>query len=190
MELSDLLRYVATVFEQLGVPYLITGSTATIAYGDPRFTNDIDVVVDLPATQIEKLLLAFPAAEFYVSQSAVEAAVAHRHQFNIIHPTSGLKVDVIVASDSDFDRERLRRGRQLPVLPERTVPFASPEDVILKKMEYFREGQSEKHLRDIAGVLRVQGDRIDRAYIASWTAKLDLAEVWQRVVSSLATGSK
>ena len=189
MELSDLLRQIATVFERLGAPYLITGSTATIAYGEPRFTNDIDVVVDLPATQVEALLIAFPEPEFYVSRSAVEVAVARRHQFNIIHPTSGLKVDVIVATDSDFARERLRRARQLPVLPERTVPFASPEDVILKKMEYFREGESEKHLRDIAGVLRVQGDRVDRDYIDAWAAKLGLTDVWKCVLSRLAAGS-
>jgi hypothetical protein len=189
MELSDLLRHIATVFEQLGVPYLITGSTATIAYGDPRFTNDIDVVVDLPATKIDELLLSFPDTEFYVSRSAVEAAVARRHQFNILHPTSGLKVDVIIASDSEFDRERLRRARQMPLLPQRTVAVASPEDVILKKMEYFREGESEKHLRDIAGMLRVQGDRIDRQYIEDWARRLNLTDVWQYALSQLPSES-
>src|SRR5262249_23670228 len=139
MESSELLRGIAVAFENLGLAYLVTGSTATIAYGDPRFTNDIDVVVDLPANRIDSLLAAFPSPEFYLSRSAVESAVARRSQFNIIHPTSGLKVDVIVASNSPFDRERLRRARHLSVLPDRTISFASAEDVILKKMEYFQE---------------------------------------------------
>jgi hypothetical protein len=69
------------------------------------------------------------------------------------------------------------------------VPYASPEDVILKKMEYFREGESEKHLRDIAGVLRVQGDHLDRAYIANWATRLDLTDVWRSVLSRLTTDS-
>lgn len=183
MEQAELLRHIAETFERLGVRYLVTGSTATIAYGEPRFTNDIDVVVELPAARIEALLAAFPAVEFYVSRSAVEAAVSRKQQFNIIHPGSGLKVDVIVASDSEFDRERFGRARQLPVLPDRSVSFASPEDVILKKMEYFREGGSEKHLRDIAGVLQVQGTRVDYGYISAWAARLGLSDIWAMILS-------
>jgi hypothetical protein len=186
MEHADLLHYLAETFERLQLPYLVTGSTATIAYGEPRFTNDIDVVVDLPASQIDALLTAFPDDQFYISRSAVEAAVARQHQFNIIHPTSGLKVDVIVASHSEFDRTRLRRARRLPVLKDRDVSFASPEDVILKKMQYFEEGGSEKHLRDIAGVLLIQGEDIDRDYIKSWAQRLGLAEIWSLALSRIA----
>jgi hypothetical protein len=152
---------------------------ATIAYGEPRFTNDIDVVVDLPAEKVAALCAAFPEDQFYLSAAAVTEAVRRRHQFNILHPTSGLKVDVIVAGDSEFDRSRLQRGLRLPVLPDRTVSFASPEDVILKKLVYYREGGSEKHLRDIAGVLRVGGERLDRNYLLEWVVRLDLGDLWQ-----------
>ncbi|MFO0948217.1 MAG: hypothetical protein U1D30_20225 [Planctomycetota bacterium] len=155
-------------FDSLHLPYLITGSTATIVYGEPRFTNDIDVVLDLPFSKVNALLAAFPATEYYVSLAAVEMAILDPGMFKIIHPASGLKVDVMVASDSEFDRMRLSRGRALPVLPDRSVWFASPEDVILKKLEYYREGGSDKHLRDIAGVLKLQGDRIDRSHIEQW----------------------
>jgi hypothetical protein len=178
MEPADLLRYLAETFERLGLTYLVTGSTATVAYGEPRFTNDIDVVVDLPNDQVAPFCAAFPAEQFYVSADAVAEAVRLRHQFNILHPGSGLKVDVIVASSSEFDRARLGRALRLHVLPDRAVAFASPEDVILKKMEYYKEGGSEKHLRDIAGVLRVRGQRLDRAYIEQWAARLGLHEIW------------
>jgi hypothetical protein len=186
MEHADLLGYLAETFERLKLPYLVTGSTATIAYGEPRFTNAIDVVVDLPASQIDALIEAFPEDQFYISRSAVEAAVARHHQFNIIHPTSGLKADVIVASQSEFDRTRMRRARRLPVLENREVSFASPEDVILKKMQYFQEGGSEKHLRDIAGVLLIQGERIDRDYVKDWVHRLGLTEIWSLVLGSIA----
>lgn len=185
MEHDDLLGYLAETFERLKLPYLVTGSTATIAYGEPRFTNDIDVVVDLPANHIDALIAAFPEDHFYISRSAVEAAVARHHQFNIIHPTSGLKADVIVASQSEFDRTRLRRARRLPVLENREVSFASPEDVILKKLQYFQEGGSEKHLRDIAGVLLIQGDHIDRDYIKDWAQRLGFAEIWSLVLARI-----
>lgn len=181
MEPSELLAYLVRVLERLGIPYLVTGSTATIAYGEPRFTNDIDVVVDLRLNQVPAFCSAFPSPEYYVSQPAAEAAVRRHHQFNIIHPGSGLKIDVIVASDSPFDRSRLRRGRRLSTGTNLLVCFGSPEDVILKKLEYFREGGSEKHLRDIAGVLKIQGPRIDRPYIAEWAERLGVLDVWQLV---------
>ena len=181
MEPSELLTHLVRALERLGVPYLVTGSTATIAYGEPRFTNDIDVVVDLRLDQVQDLCAAFPTPDFYVSQSAAETAVRQHHQFNIIHPKSGLKIDVIVASDSPFDRSRLQRGRYLSAGSDLQVCFGSPEDVILKKLEYYREGGSDKHLRDIAGVLKVQGQRVDRQYIAEWAEKLGVLDLWEAV---------
>lgn len=181
MEPSELLAHLVRALERANIPYLVTGSTATIAYGEPRFTNDIDVVVDLRLEQVPALCAAFPEPEFYVSQSAAETAVRQRHQFNVIHPGSGLKIDVIVASDSPFDRNRLKRGLRLSAGADLEVCFGSPEDVILKKLEYYREGGSEKHLRDIAGVLKVQGAGVDRRYIAEWAEELGVRDLWELV---------
>src|SRR3954452_22947491 len=100
MEQSDLLKYLANTLERLGIPYLLTGSMATIAYGEPRFTNDIDVVVAMNLSQVPAFCAAFPAPDFFCPADAVEQAVRQRFQCNILHPASGLKVDVIVAADS------------------------------------------------------------------------------------------
>src|SRR5262249_41351883 len=143
---------------------------------------DIDIVVDLPTEKVAEFCAAFPSEEFYISQAAVVAAVQARHQFNVLHPASGMKVDFIIMTDSEFDRSRRLRGRNLSVLPERTVMFASAEDVIVKKMEYYQEGGSEKHLRDIAGVIRIQGAALDREYITAWSRKLGLTDIWQAVL--------
>jgi hypothetical protein len=184
MEHSDLLRHLTLTLERLGIRYLITGSSATIFFGEPRFTNDIDVVVVLTADRIHDLLAAFPSSEFYVSEEAARRAVEQRAQFNIIHPASGLKVDVIVSGDSAFDHSRFHRA--VRVHPsDFDASFASPEDVIIKKMQYFEEGGSEKHLRDIAGVLKVMGEQIDRRYIAEWAQRLGVGEIWQRVIQTL-----
>lgn len=103
-EPDDLLRHTRDVCEGLGIAYLVVGSTATIAYGEPRFTNDIDIVLDLSAEQIDAFCSAFPSDEFYISQSAVEQAVRKKFQFNVIHRASGLKIDFIVMTDSAFDQ--------------------------------------------------------------------------------------
>jgi len=183
MEPSELLRYVVTTVEGLGLRYLVTGSVVTIFFGEPRFTNDIDIVVDLPLEQIEAFCRAFPSSEFYVSEEAAREAVAGCGQFNIIHPTSGLKVDVIIPSDTPFNRSRFARGTRVRPDEDYDACFASVEDVIIKKMEYYREGGSEKHLRDITGVLRISGDRVDGAYIADWASQLGLTAIWQTILA-------
>lgn len=185
MEPSDLLKHLGATLDRLRIPYLVTGSMASIAYGEPRFTNDIDVVVVLSAAQVPAFCAAFPAPDYFCSSEAAAQAVRDHFQFNILHPASGLKVDVIVASDSDFDRSRLSRGVRLPAGSDFETTFAAPEDVILKKLEYFREGGSEKHLRDIVGILKVQAERIDRAYLADWIARLGLEAEWALIEQRL-----
>jgi hypothetical protein len=186
MEPAELLRRLAETLEQLHIPYLVTGSMATIAYGEPRFTNDIDVVVALQLEQVDAFCAAFPEPEFYCPPDMVLQSLRQRFPFNILHPESGLKIDVILPSDSEFDRVRLSRAVRVQGSPEFAAWFASPEDVIVKKLQYYREGGSEKHLRDIAGVLKIRGDRVDRQYIDDWTNRLGLTAEWQLVLARLA----
>jgi hypothetical protein len=182
MEHADLLRYVTSEIEALGLRYFVTGSVATIFYGEPRFTNDIDIVVDLPLQRVSEFCERFPDPEFYADEEAAREAVRRRRQFNIIHPGSGLKVDIIIPEDSPFDRSRFARRRQVQAGENYQASFASPEDVIIKKMVYCREGGSEKHLRDIAGVLKACEGPVDREYIAEWAALLDLQEIWRAIL--------
>lgn len=121
---AELLRRLAQACDRLGLSYAITGSTATIAYGEPRFTNDIDVVIDLPAAQITPLLAAFPEPEFYVSLDAARAAVARRHTFKVIQVTEGLKIDFYVASESELIANECVAPANLPSC--RIAGFASP----------------------------------------------------------------
>lgn len=181
MEPVELLNRLGQSLDQIGVPYLVTGSTASIVYGEPRFTNDIDVVVQLTVAEIPAFCAAFPSPEFYCPSEAVARAVRSRFQFNVLHPESGLKIDVIIATDSDFDRSRFARRRRLPVGLDSEATFAAPEDVMLRKLEYFREGGSEKHLRDIVGMLKVQGQDIDQTYLTEWIARLGLTAEWALV---------
>lgn len=184
MEPADLLRHACDICERLQLTYLVTGSTATVAYGEPRFSNDIDIVIDLPPNRIPDFCAGFPAPDYYCSLPAVQDAVRLGHQFNVLHPASGLKIDFIVLTETEFDQSRRQRGRQLNVLPDRAVTFASPEDVIIKKMVYFREGESDKHVRDIASVLKIQGETLDRGYIEMWAGKLGLLPTWQEILKN------
>jgi len=179
---SELLDRLSTRLEDLNLPYLITGSMATIAYGEPRLTNDIDVVIRMLPGQVAAFCSAFPSEEFYVSAETVADAVAGHGQFNILHPTSGLKIDVMIADSSDFNESRFARAQRLQVAPDRMVSFASPEDVIIKKLVFYQDGGSDKHLRDIRGVLAVMDDEIDRSYIDRWVTALGLTDEWSLVL--------
>jgi hypothetical protein len=183
MESFELLKVVAEVCERMGISYLTVGSLATTVFGLPRFTNDVDIVLDLHTDQVEKFCREFEGPEYYLSQAAVKTAIAKRTQFNIIHTTAGLKVDCFIPDGSPWSTSRLSRAVRKRVRSDFEAVFASPEDVILKKLEYYRLGESEKHLKDIEGVLGVCGDQIDRDYIAAWSRQLGISDVWQLVLS-------
>ena len=178
----ELLERLVVAFQRLNIPYLVTGSVAAMAYGEPRLTNDIDVVADIQEDSIEDFMALFPYDEFYISEEAVRQAIGDRGQFNIIHPESGLKVDVIIRKDTPFDRSRFSRARRIRPAETYEARFAAPEDVIIKKLEYYKEGGSEKHLRDIAGILRISPTEVDTAYIQEWADRLGLRQIWDAVV--------
>ncbi len=185
MEPFELLHKIVDVFERLSVPYLVTGSVAAMAYGEPRLTNDVDIVAVLGVRHIPGLLAAFPSDNYYIDGDMIREAIRAHGQFNIIHPASGLKVDVIVSSDTAFDASRFSRIRRINPAETFQANFAAPEDVIIKKMEYYRDGGSEKHLRDITGILKVSGEAIDMAYITDWARRLGLIEIWEAIKSRL-----
>ena len=189
MDQIELLQVLVAALERLGIEYLITGSIATTYYGEPRMTADVDVVVRMLPDQAPAFCRAFPAPDFYVDEDAARAAAREHDQFNIIHAASGLKVDVIVADDSSFNRSRFARARRVRPTAATQATFASPEDVIIRKLEYFREGGSDKHLRDIAGILKIDDARIDYAYIERWVAQFGLEAEWRAVRDRAGQGS-
>jgi hypothetical protein len=181
MDQTDLLRKTVEVLDGLAIPYALVGSFASSTWGEPRMTQVIDVLVDLKPSQVESLCAAFPDPEFYVSTSAARDAAQAKGQFNVIHPSSGNKIDFMVAGRTAWAAAQLQRRQRVPLFVDRVAYVAAPEDVILGKLVYYREGESEKHLRDIAGILRISADAVDRGYITRFAAQLGVADIWQAV---------
>lgn len=166
----------------LGLRYMVTGSTAGTIYGEPRLTHDVDIVVSMTAKDVAAFVGAFPLETFYCPPEdvlAIEVGRGHRGHCNLIHHATGFKADIYIAFD-ELHRWGLLHRRMIDVGGV-TIPFAPPEYVIVRKLEYFREGGSQKHLRDIRSILDVSGDEIDHAVLADLVAKRQLAAQWAAV---------
>lgn len=167
----------------LGVAYMVSGSVAVIIYGEPRLTHDVDLIVVLDREQIPRLRDIFPPEEFYCPPAeviAVEAAREQRGHFNIIHHKTGFKADLYLSGRDPLHAWGLARARRLEVEGQVLV-VAPPEYVILRKLEYYREGGSEKHLRDIRSMLDTSPGAISIADLEHQIAARGLQEVWRQV---------
>lgn len=185
MDQLEFLKVVATKLEEANLRFMVVGSYASGYWGEPRSTYDLDVVVSLAAEGIAAIQNAFPSDEYYLSSHAALAAVRAGSQFNIIHPGSGNKIDVMIEPQTGWAKQQLARRRRVEFAKGFETWVGAPEDIILSKLLYYREGQSDKHIRDIAGMLKVNRDLIDLAYIGHWAVELDLVDIWQTILSRL-----
>jgi hypothetical protein len=186
MPAPDEIALFAARLEALGMEYMITGATAAILYGQPRLTNDIDVVLALRDGQVLSLIAAFPENEFYVPPESVirvEQSRSHRGHFNILHYASGYKADVYLAGSDPLHAWALPLRRRIPWAEGLSLQVASPEYVIIRKLEYFREGGSSKHPADIQAILATS--HVELPAIEHWVARLNLGEQWARVRNQL-----
>lgn len=177
MQQRELMRHTIDAFESTGTPYAIVGSMASGVWGEPRMTLDIDVVARF-AGNVEQFCRRFSDDEFYVSIPAAKQAVEQGGQFNVIDTLSGQKIDVMTIGDTAWSTNQLARRRQVELLEGVEGFVAAPEDIILGKLIYYREGGSEKHLRDIRGIFAMSGEIIDRSYLEYWVGELGVREAW------------
>lgn len=188
MEQIELLRFALDVLDRLQIPYALVDSFASGIWGEPRMTRDMDFVVQLRDLHVEALLEAFPAGEFYLSRAAMEEAISEAGQFNVIHPRSGNKIDFMVLDSSGETPPQIARRMEIELLTNCTAYVAAPDDVIIAKLRYYLDGGSDKHLRDIAGILKHSGDLIDTNYVTAWAAQHGAATLWSELQARAAQG--
>lgn len=171
------------ILDGLGIPYVIGGSFASSAYGEARSTRDADLVVELSLDHVESLA-SHLESDFYISRDAMREAIRDHLSFNAIHLESMFKVDFFVLGESAFDREEFRRrvSRPLEELGGQTWLIKTPEDTVLRKLEWYRSGGevSDQQWRDVLGVLAVWRGRLDEAYLDHWAAALRVNDLLER----------
>lgn len=178
--------HIAGALTRIGVSYVIGGSFASSVHGEPRSTNDIDMVAELRQSDVNAFVDAI-GADCYVSREAVADAVREGGGFNVIHMPTAVKVDIFVAGVDAFDRERLQRRTPVSFSSDPgsvTLFVDTAEDTILRKLEWYRRGgeTSERQWRDVVGVVNAQSSRLDRIYLRQWAARLGVSDLTERVL--------
>jgi hypothetical protein len=180
MQEPDVYSYFTKTFNKLGVRYVVTGAVATIIYGVPRLTHDIDMVVELKKVDIDNIIKGFDESEFYCPPReiiGIEIGRTERGHFNIIHKTTAYKADIyLVGNDKlcmwalDNYVEHTYEGDFIRVAP--------PEYVIVRKLEYYREGGSQKHIIDIRSILEMSSELVDFKKLEELINELALQKEW------------
>ena len=178
---------VIAAFDRLGILYLIGGSLASAVHGIVRATMDADLVVDIEEEQIPPLVTALEG-EFYIDAGMILEAIHHASSFNLIHYETLFKVDLFILKTRPFDAVQMQR-RVVQVVgdePESRAYFSTAEDTILAKLEWFRMGGevSERQWRDILGMLRLQGERLDFEYLQKWAADLGVQDLLKKALQA------
>ncbi len=184
---QDFARSVIETLESLGFTYFIGGSFASMYYGEMRTTQDIDIAVVLPLEEANLFVRAFQTVGYYVYLETVVNAFIYHQPFNIIDAESGFKADIFLINPdepTELERSAMSRRRREVYDPDtgaETYLYA-PEDVIIYKLKYYLSGRIDKHLRDIAAMLAIQGDDLDFDYLEQWAAHIGAIDLWHTLL--------
>ncbi len=181
MSQAEFLKKIFAELERLGIAAMLVGSHASSFYGEARTTHDIDIVIDLPAEKIPKLIQAFPAPRYYLS----EIALREGRMANLIDTDSGDKADFFILGNDPSRRSELDRRQKQTVMGS-PVFLATPEDTIVAKLRWSVEsGGSERQIQDVQHMVAVQAERLDRDFIQRRLLEDGLPQQWQLVSDML-----
>ena len=176
---------VTGVLEKLGIPYLIGGSLASTLYGMVRSTQDSDVVTEMSLEHIQAFVTSLQN-EFFIDEEMIAESIQNNSSFNIIHRDTMFKVDIFVPRPRPFQQSQLSRAQRqtFNLESEISAKFASPEDTVLSKLEWYRMGGevSDRQWRDILGVMKTRAGDLDLDYLRKWARELKVTDLLDRAL--------
>ncbi len=179
MSAGDLLRRVVPVLDSFGIEHMVAGSFASTYHGEPRTTQDIDIVIHGSRDSVAQFVGSLDQDAYYCDLDAALDAFDRRTQFNLIDMATGWKIDFVIRKSRAFSVSEFRRRTPAEFLGA-SVFMATAEDTIIAKLDWARDTGSERQLLDVASILAVSGPSLDLTYVERWVEDLELAELWRR----------
>jgi hypothetical protein len=183
-EINQAVKLFVKTLEQFNVPYYIGGSIASSVYGISRATMDVDLVSELKSDQVKFLVQALQK-DYFIDENMILDAIKNKSSFNLIHLSTMIKIDVFISSGRMFDKTSFSRRKQDKLSEESDsvrVFLCSAEDTILSKLEWYKSGGSvsDRQWKDILGVIKVQGELLDKRYLLKWAEELGVTELLEK----------
>ena len=172
----EVLKIVTERLNRANIPYMVSGSMAANYYTVPRMTRDIDIVIELKETDVDKFVDLF-AGDFYINKEMIKKEVRRQGMFNLIHTQFVIKIDFIVKKSSPYQDTAFSRKREV-LINSNPMWFVSPEDLVISKLNWAKDSLSEMQLKDVRNLLETV-DNLDLKYIDKWISQLDLKKVYK-----------
>lgn len=174
-EQLELLKDVAGRLEKAGIDYMLTGSLAMAVYAVPRMTRDIDIIIQVSLKDVGKII-GILSKDFYLDETSVRQAIQNRGMFNAIHNESVIKMDFIVRKNEAYRIEEFTRRRRIEIQGA-TFAVVTPEDLILSKLVWAKQADSELQFKDVR---RMVAMAVDEDYLKKWSKILGVEDLWKK----------
>lgn len=180
---QHLLVKIVDILDELKIDYLVTGGIAVLIWGRPRFTADIDFIIEIEKKDIQPLERALKKLSHacYIDLEMMKEAFSRNGEFNFIDGNSGIKVDFWILKNSAFDKSRLKNKKPKKILGK-TIYISSAEDLILIKAVWYRQSHSSRHIEDIESVFRISGIKLDKKYLKKWAERLNVTDLIEKFI--------
>jgi len=178
----DLVKIFSNLLDKFKIPYLLTGSLAVSYYGYPRATHDVDFVVEIKNINLSNFwrFLKTLDKSYIFNKGEIKQAIANSSQFNLYHPGTGIKIDFWIIGKNEFEQNKFRR-QKIILIDKQKVNLVSAEDLLLTKLLWCKKIESERHLRDCAGIWQVQENKLDKKYLNLWVKKLGVVKLFEEI---------
>jgi hypothetical protein len=180
MTQEEVIKKVTGAFDKHNILYMLIGGIAVNYYGRPRFTHDVDMIIQIQLKNAQEIISLFER-EFYVAIEGVIEAIQYGTMFNLIHQETGFKVDCWVLKDEEYAKVSFARRRK-EIIFDQPIYISSPEDLIISKLDWYKKSDIQKHYEDALSIFQIQAENLDLDYIKDWAECFSFLEILKEII--------